>query len=493
MYIFWSRTFGTYRLPALIIFGLCVTLCTCIVFALIIWAEPVADDWCRASLLSHRRGQNSGIFEYIFINYLDWSGRWAANGFIAFLLSNSVLPNNYPVLMCFVVGTEWFLFYWAIYTLIRNSWLALYYATLIAAVYWANMPSPQQGIFWISGGVENVLPLVLGALLFSFVLPRDLSATRRSTWIPTMGASLLAFVTPALQELWGAVLILVLSAITITAFLWSSPERKIWLTVWTAAVCGFVLVAGAPGNFARMDFEKALHVHSTEFTNYLVGTLRETSRSVYHYILPWFLDFKHWLLAVVVWLDPGVAGVRAKFSGVSSCRTIGALGIVWLSSVIMMFVIPIYSTTYVAPRTLDMIYGVFLAGWIVLAFLLAKPHPRFPLHQDHRITTLSLSLFLLSTLIATSYNTVTGLRDIISGRARLWNAEMNSRYEVLKTGTPNQDVVLPPIPANPPILSSWADIREGPEDSNYWVNQCVSAYFHVSSVRMSTVSRLKSE
>jgi hypothetical protein len=140
-----------------------------------------------------------------------------------------------------------------------------------------------------------------------------------------------------------------------------------------------------------------------------------------------------------------------------------------------------------------MIYGVFLVGLLVLAFLLANPHPRFPLHPDHRITTLSLSLFLLSALIATSYNTVTGLRDIISGRARLWNAEMNSRYEVLKTAAPNQDVVLLPIPATPPILSSWADITKGPEDDNYWVNECVSAYFHVSSVRISTVGRLKKE
>lgn len=488
MRFFWPRTVGSYRLVALIIFGACVTLLVCTISVLTIWTEPLADDWCRASLLSHKRGLNSGIIDYILINYLDWSGRWAANGFTAFLLSNTVLPNNYPKLTFVIIAVEWAALYAAIWNFIPNIPLALYYSALIISVYWANMPSPQQGIFWISGGVENVLPLFLGALLFSLILRPHLTATRRSTYLRTIAASVLAFVTPSLQELWGGVLVLALSASTIRAFLWGGPEKKIWVAVWTAAVLGLLLVITAPGNFGRMDYNRA---HGIVFTNYSVGMLRETSRSIYHYILPWSLDFKHWLLAVVLWFDPGIADLRAKFSGVSSSRSIGGSTVVWLSSVIMMLVISIYLTTSVAPRTLDMIYGVFLTGWIVLAFLLIKPHPRFSGHPVDRVTTLSLSLVLLSALIATSYNTVTGVRDIISGRARLWNTEINSRYEVLKAAFPNQDVLLPPIQASPPVLSSWE--TDATEDPQFWVNQCISAYFHVSSVRISTVEGSKLE
>ena len=239
------------------------------------------------------------------------------------------------------------------------------------------------------------------------------------------------------------------------------------------------MVFVAPGNFGRMHY---LRTTVSDLRDVSFGVVRETSRTVYHYIMPWCLDFKHWLLAIVIWLDPGVAAIRAKFSGMSSFRAIAGFALIWLSSIIIMVGVSIYLTGLVAPWTMNFVYGVFLMGWIVLAFLLTQPHPRFSVHPAHRITTLSLALFLLSMLLATSNNTLTGIRDIASGVARSWNAELNRRFAVLKAAGRDADVILPPISASPRILRPWSDITQDPD---FFANQCVAKYFGVASVRIS--------
>jgi hypothetical protein len=171
------------------------------------------------------------------------------------------------------------------------------------------------------------------------------------------------------------------------------------LCVWAASALGFLIVFVAPGNFVRM---KTWYYR----WDYLMF-IKHLLRNIHPYILPWCLDFKHWLLALILWLDPRVACVRVKFAGMSSSRAIGGFALVWLLSIILMVGAALYLAGGGPPaRTMDFIYGVFLIGWITLAFLLIRPHTRFSLHPAHRVTALSSALFLLSMLVATSNNTV---------------------------------------------------------------------------------------
>jgi hypothetical protein len=396
-------------------------------------------------------------------------------------VSTTGLPGAYPWIIFTLIVVQCLFLYLAIWNFVEDARLTLYLSALIASAYWANMPSPEEVIFWVPGAVDDQLPLTLGLLLFSFILSRHPSAKAWSTRFRIIAASGLGLVTPAFHELVGGALVLALSAITASAFLWGSSDRKMWFTVWAATVIGFLVVFVAPGNFHRLNLARG-----ETPPNYLMlfhmlfhGLLRD----IWRYILPWCLDFKHWLLAVVIWLDPGVAAVRAKYSGMSSFRAIVGFALVWLLSIVMSLAVPIYIFAKPPGRTLDLIYGVFLIGWITLAFLLTRPHPRFSLQPAYRVATLSTALFVFSLLLLTSNNTVTGMLDIVSGRARSWSAEMNNRFTTLKTAGPSADLVLPPISAHPGILSAFDDIHEKPE---YWANQCLSLYFGVSSVQVST-------
>jgi hypothetical protein len=481
---FWSRTVASYRVTALVAFFACVTLCALSVLLLVTHTQPRQDDFCRASVVADSSWvippllQRPGIIQITVLTYLNWSGRWAGVGVETFLLSTTTLPGAYPWLVFMLIAIQCLLLYFAIRVFVVDARLALYLSAAIASVYWATMPSPQQGIFWIPGAVESQLPLTLGSLLFALALSRGPTATKQSTRLATIAASVLGFVTPAFHELAGGVLALALSAITAAALLSKSSQRKMWLIVWTTSAIGFLVVFVAPGNSIRM-------AASPNRGNYL-AVIKGSWGAIYHYVLPWCLDFKHWLLAVLLWLDPRVAPIRKKFSGLSSFRAISGFLLVWISLIMIAIGAAIWNIGRQPPgRTMNLIYGMFLIGWIALVFLVTRPNPSFSFHPAHRAATLSAVLFLLSALVVTSNNTVLSIGDLVRGRAGSWDAELNRRSALLKSAGRNADVLLPPISARPKNLTS-NDITKDP---NFWANRCLSQYFGVNSVRISEVSK----
>jgi hypothetical protein len=502
LHTFLPRTVGSYWTASLVALIVCFVICAGTVFLLAMWAEPFMDDFCRASLGTWRIephtarmgelllgghfqqnvtggaafGQKHGIIEYTKWVYLNWSGRWAGMGLETLLLSTATLPGAYPWLVFLLIMVQFIFLYLAIWNFAGDARLAAYLSALIASVYWATMPDRPTGMFWITGDVENQFPLSLGLLLFSFALSWHPAATRRANRLRTIAASGLGFVTPGFHELAGGVLVFALSAITARAFLTKSNDRNMWLGVWASSAIGFLVVFVAPGNFVRMDVTNPHPNHSIVIWGLL--------HTIHYHILPWCLDFKHWLLAIVLWFDPAVASVRARYSGLSSPRAICGFIIVWMSLIMLSVGAAIWPQNKIEldGRTLDFIYGVYLGGWIALAFLVIRPYPRFSIHPAHRVIVLSSALFLLSVLVVTSSNTVTSIADIISGRAKSWSTELNVRFAVLKTAGQSADVVFPPLSTDPENLV-WNDIKG--DTKNTW-NECLSLLFRVHSIRIVT-------
>lgn len=395
-------------------------------------------------------------------------------GIETFLLTATTLPRDYPWLVFVLIAAQCLLLYFAIWELVVDARQALYLSAVIASVYWATMPGAQQGIFWITGAVESQLPLTLGCLLFALVLSRRPTDTKQSTRLATVAASILGFVIPAFHELAGGVLVLALSAITVTAFLSKSSQRKMWLIVWTASAIGFAVVFVAPGNSVRM-------ATISNRGNYLT-VIKGSLLTAQYYVLPWCLDFKHWLLTVLLWFNPRVASLRKKLSGLTSFRAISGFLLVWISLIMLAIGSTIWNLGIQPPgRTMNLIYGMFLIGWIAFTFVVMPPDPSFSLPPVHRAATQSAALILLSALVATSFNTHASIRDIISGRARSWDAELNRRSALLKSAGRNADVLVTPLSERPNMLAM-SDITEDP---NRWENRCVCLYFGVASVRVS--------
>jgi hypothetical protein len=475
----WAPTVTSYRTAALVAFVASVTLCACAVFLLVMRTQPLDVDFCRASFWGTPLiGQQLGIFHYTSSMYFNWTGRWAGVGVETVLLTTTTMPGAYPWLVFMLIATQCLLLYFAIWELVANAGEALYLSALIASIYWATMPSPKEGIFWVTGTVESQLALTLGLLLFALVLARRPTDTEQSTRLATIGASVLGFVIPAFHELAGGVLVLALSAITVTAFLSNSYRRKLWLIVWTASVIGFVIVFVAPGNAVRMA--------TLPTRGRYLAVIKESFWVTAHYVLPWCLDFKHWLLAVLFWFDPRVASLREKYPGLRSFRAISGFALVWISLIMLATASTIWNLGFEPPpRTMDLIYGIFLIGWMALAFLVMPPDRSFSLPAARRTVTLSTALLLLSALVVTSSNTVGSIGDIVWGRASSWDMELNRRSALLKSAGRNADVLVPPLSQDPHVLATF-DISQKPDG---WSNRCLAQYFGVGSVRIAETSK----
>jgi predicted small secreted protein len=173
-------------------------------------------------------------------------------------------------------------------------------------------------------------------------------------------------------------------------------------------------------------------------------------------------------------------------SGWSSLSAISGFALVWLSLVIASMCAVIWNIGKLPPgRTMNLIYGVFLIGWLTLAFLISRPNPRFQFHPTHHTLVLSTALLLLSALAITSNNTMAGIADIVQRRASSWDREMDERVRALRSADQNADLLVPQLTAKPETVA-WFDITSNP---NFWSNRCLAQYFGVKSVRIPAPQR----
>src|SRR5262249_9499405 len=116
---------------------------------------------------------------------------------------------------------------------------------------WAGMPSPGQGIYWVTGGVENLLSIALMLLLLAGLLraANHASALRQVTL--TCSLAILAFVATGFHEMYSCLFCFVLLIGTVIAFLHHLQNRWQWALILAAAVLGILFVVAAPGNYLR--------------------------------------------------------------------------------------------------------------------------------------------------------------------------------------------------------------------------------------------------
>jgi hypothetical protein len=235
----------------------------------------------------------------------------------------------------------------------------------------------------------------------------------------------LGLVVPAFHELLGGILVLSLSAATIAVFLLKRPSLRIWTAVSAAAWIGFLIVFLAPGNTAR----KATW---PDRENYRI-TLTLSAQALRVYLLPWCLDFKHWLLVFLLWTQSRATSLRQQLPRLDSARAVWIYSLIWLSLVASGFVTIAWITGQPSPpMTVDLLYGVFLIGWLGMVLLLMGPLADLSTRLPHRREISSVALILLSILIVRSANSSGALDDLFQGRAQSWNSQLTQRFNLLK-------------------------------------------------------------
>jgi hypothetical protein len=462
-----------YRFGSLAVFFLACAICAFLYFATVIKSLPAQDDFCRAAAVPVSNYPPKvfpvGLINSVVWEYNNWTPRWAGIGLETILLRSVRLPDFYPALLVFLAAIQCLALYVAIKQFLHDTRSALFLTALVASIYWTNMPDRGEGLFWLPAAVEYQLGLALFLLLFSLLASSPADGSRKSVVGRTIVGCILAFLLPAFHELLGAAAILIATVTLVTLVLKRRPQWKMWAPVWAAAAIGFLIVFVAPGNAIR-----SIHLTHRAIVR---TTLLLSLDTLVDPVLIWCLDLKLWLLALLIWVDPHFASVRRRLP--SSGYSIGMVFCVWVLVMALAISAPIWQLGYQNPtRVLNVIYGLFLIGWIVMAFLLTRPLATFPVHPVHRAAMCTAALILLALQIVANQNNLTAASDIYRGRLTSWNAQLDRRFHLLRSVSPGTDVRVEPLSVYPRSFQAW-DISPDPE---MWSNRCLAQYYHMNSV-----------
>jgi hypothetical protein len=284
-----------------------------------------------------------------------------------------------------------------------------------------------------------------------------------------------AFVVSALHELYGFMLVVILLAGSLIAWLWDHRSWSTWGVVGLGALVGLVVVLVAPGNFARA-------ARRSGHGDLAMAAATAFPQAAKHAIF-WLIDLRLWA-ATVALLSPRLDAAQIFSGRLSQLRFVLPVGLGILLG--LGFFVPSVALGAEAPgRTVNALYLLFLAGWgvTVLAWRgrLVLWMKAVPVEQRERVSllavvTLGAGIILYGSLPRAIVDLATELRE--------YNVALEARYSLIRTASARAitDVGVPVLPSYPRsfVGQGW-DITNDPQN---WRNRCAADFFGLRSIRV---------
>lgn len=216
-----------------------------------------ADDYCETSRLL----SSNNFLQASVIRYLEWTGRYSTLLFVQvsewFGKSGMVYMVAF-VLLIWLIGLTWMMSEIGEASGLRwSGWLSFVLAALVIFFSLYRMPNLYQILFWRSGLVSYLAPLVLLAYLAAFILyqlrlPFSRSRLMWSSFLVFSGV----FITGGASETIDALQISILLLSLLAIYLWKRNIRKEALlllgTGLVGAILSMLIMSLSPGNLVRM-------------------------------------------------------------------------------------------------------------------------------------------------------------------------------------------------------------------------------------------------
>ena len=471
--------------------GVLTTLATAFVLAL--YACPVADDFFRAGSI-----HTDSWYHEVAVNYFQWSGRWSGIGLALVVLPRVDMIKWYPTLLGGIVFFQT-LGLWAYWRMIlgenvsRRHLLALIAVSL--AVFWANLPSPGETHYWVTGGIENQLNIWLALLLIGGLVRArwDQLSPVRFLSLTALFCVLAIFVT-GIHELIGLMLCIVLATGTCVALKSGQNRRGTfgWGLVTLSAVIGLAVMMAAPGNRARSAMVASIIPQKDQN---LLHALKLAGAQAARVLPIWVFDARLMAAVLLLVLSPSPiwAGAgRIRWGEVSPKLVVASI---WLLIVTGMFVGPSVIMHVPMPgRTLNAAYTLFILGFFttVIVWLRSRAEsesetvslresPRARFARSGALATLGLSLVL-------STNTRDGIIGLAKGIPQNWHRMIEWRDQLIRREVQNgaTDLVLQTRNLAAEDRAKWPNLyffEDITEDPTWYVNQHVARYYRLKTIR----------
>ena len=434
------------------------------------FAVPQADDFCYGVLV-----RGSSLVDAIAAFYEGWSGRLASSVLImmpvalADHLSIDLLTVYRLACLSLIVGLVGLSVIAA-----RALWPGLSTrGTVLAAgvlgyVLAANMRSPRDLAFWLSGAFTYTVPALIIGITFVLLYRAARDRDGPSTGLTAVLACLAA-VAALCSEATGPM-------VAFVALCWAAMGRTRRLS---AAAAVIVLAAGlgtvvsflSPGNAVRAD----LHGGSGDIVDTIVWAPIYFAN---------YLVLRVDALGTVGWLL--LAGLVTAASGRQSVggsgRLVAAAVAAFVGCGLLAFAAGVYGIGAMLPARAQ--NPVHLLGALALTVAVVEAVRADPagittwMGRRLAFMTRRRAFALACALIVLSPQGLRALHQVVT-TAPTYAAEHEARFDRLAAAGDGADVVLPSLSVRPAFLH----MEDVSDDPGHWNNRCVAGFFGVGSVR----------
>lgn len=433
------------------------------------YSYPSADDWYMAADTMEK-----GFLQANVDYYMHTTGRFFSSAFLfmhPMLLSFGAFKCYSLALVIGLVGcTRWAVGSW--FPAASSIWKWTAALTLVVAFLW-GMATPAQGFYWGTGSAGYTQSALFSLAIAGLFGRRSLDITWRPHFAVLLLASLLAIAATGCTEVAMALLLLHVVAWNALYFWINRRISRPLAILLLATIFGAVLVVISPGNALRSA------VYSNGVNHVLPAAVALALKLGIKQVLLWLVFVPFALLslvAIIAWpADAPVSRQRGwelviLAISLMACTIFGAY---FLGTWCMGASIPM--------RGVNLVLLFFFIDWLVLlaglVALLRTTAVELP--RPGLVLSLGLVCVLLATLASTPNNIKTAWRDLLSGDAARYSAELTKRHELLRS-TLEQDVLVPPLKSRPKTLF-FNDLTPDPTN---WRNTGCARFFHKRSIAL---------
>ncbi len=422
--------------------------------------HPGADDFC------YQNQQNMHGYWQSQVNLLKWqNGRFVSSLLITlpFLLKYQlVFYKLMPVLLILIT-------IFALQKLANKiffeadkkvSWIL---AMLFFCIYFVGLSSVNSAFYWLASTMTYQVSIILFLLFLNYLISMYQNRNKMN-WLLTFAFGFLILGTSEISIFMINFIILL---VLVSQFLKNEKIDIYFLSLLILFSVIAYFVAFSKGNDYR-------------------GTLMVNSKDLFYSLYKSTLTFKSYLLiwiplvtvSGILFLDYVIENnIKLKFEWIKLKPIVVLIIILFYS--FFSFFIGYWSMGFILPpRAINLVFFYFFLGF--LFFLLNIKNDMLEKKNKWSIPLklkwLLFIVFLMQIFQSSNFKDL--YFDLLTGKAKKYDKEMNSRYQVMLQST-NDTVIFSPLKNIPKTLYN-GDLKE---DASHWVNDCFG-YFYQKKVRI---------
>lgn len=432
---------------------------------------PMSDDFLYAA-----ESRDLGVFGAVEMWYFEFTGRYTSSLVMSLLPVrelNFTISQVFPMLL--IAGLIGGLYYCIHAFKFFSSLQAILLTAVVFSVYISTLVSPGEVIYWLSGSVTYMLPIVIMLFFWGYIV-RIYFSTQKVSAIDFAATSLGCILLSGSNE----IIIFYHGFLSLLFFIstlyMASPYRKLAAVVFgLTTVCSLISLL-APGNAERHNFMTGVKqasptlLHSIQFTSNVVIT--------WLYLRTKRFAFLFLLLAVpaILLISKQPFDKRLKLKLHPAWPALIFLG----GYLFAYLPVTISLTEYYPDRTLDCIYFTFI---IFATISLAYAGVYYGLDRlgntGFRRLSYALLFFGLFALLADQKtNTAKAYTTIINKAQVLYKRQLDARLKKLHQSKGKNVIKIEPVTVNPkPMI--FADVDTVVHSAN---NFGYEVYFKIDTV-----------